>query len=89
MSHKNVSNESTPGRVASDEEIKQILDEIDPEIDAMLIEEGLLTITDDGDKQYALGACHVLWGMQKRILRERYGIDWKTPAEQNPDIMFD
>ena len=83
------SKELRPGRVASYEEIKQILNEIDPEIDAELIERGLLTITDDGDKQYALGACHSVWGMQKRILRERYGIDWKTPAEQNPDITFD
>lgn len=77
-----------PGRVASDKEIKKIFDEIEPEIDAALMEQGLLTIK-DGDKQYALGACHSVWGMQKRILRERYGIDWKTPAERNPHITFD
>jgi hypothetical protein len=36
-----------------------------------------------------LGYCHSLWDEQKRILREKYGIDWKTPAELNPDICFD
>ena len=36
-----------------------------------------------------LGYCHALWAMQQRILRERYGVEWRTPAEMNPDIMFD
>jgi hypothetical protein len=36
-----------------------------------------------------LGYCHSVWGEQQRILKEKYGIDWKTPAELNPDICFD
>ena len=36
-----------------------------------------------------LGYCHMLWPRQKRILKEKYGINWKTPAEMNPDILFD
>ena len=35
------------------------------------------------------GACHILWGRQKQILKERYGIKWRSPAEMNPDVMFD
>ena len=35
------------------------------------------------------GACHTLWGRQKQILKERYGIKWRSPAEMNPDVMFD
>jgi hypothetical protein len=26
-----------------------------------------------------LGYCHMLWDRQKKILKERYGINWKTP----------
>lgn len=36
-----------------------------------------------------LGYCHRLWGRQKQILKEKYGIDWRSPAEMNPDIMYD
>lgn len=36
-----------------------------------------------------LGSCHTLWDIQKRILKEKYGITWYTPAELNPDIKFD
>ena len=35
------------------------------------------------------GACHILWGRQQDILREKYGMKWRTPAEMNPDVMFD
>lgn len=36
-----------------------------------------------------LGSCHTLWDIQKRILKEKYGITWYTPAELNPDVKFD
>ena len=36
-----------------------------------------------------LGSCHTLWALQKRILKEKYGITWYTPAELNTDIKFD
>lgn len=37
----------------------------------------------------ALGRCHFVWAEQQRLLKENHGIDWKTPAEMNPTIMFD
>jgi len=36
-----------------------------------------------------LGSCHRLWTMQKKILKEKYGITWYTPAELHPEIIFD
>lgn len=36
-----------------------------------------------------LGSCHWLWGMKKHILKEKYGITWYTPAELNPDVIYD
>lgn len=36
-----------------------------------------------------MGFCHILWETQKEILREKYGIDWHTPVEMNPDALFD
>lgn len=35
------------------------------------------------------GSCHYYWANKKRILKEKYGIDWKSPAELNPHICFD
>lgn len=36
-----------------------------------------------------LGSCHWIWAIKKQILKEKYGITWYTPAELNPDVMFD
>ena len=36
-----------------------------------------------------LGAIHVFWSEKKQILKEKYRIDWKTPAELNPNICYD
>lgn len=33
--------------------------------------------------------CYVRWVIEKKILKERFGIDWMTPAEKNPNINFD
>jgi hypothetical protein len=42
---------------------------------------------DEGRGQ--LGYCHRVWELQKKILREKYGLDWKTPQEMNPNTLFD
>ena len=43
----------------------------------------------DTKEHYRLGACHGYCAAQKRILKEDYGIDWRTPAELNPNTRFD
>lgn len=35
-----------------------------------------------------IGTCHSIWFMKKRLLKKR-GIEWKTPAEMNPGVLFD
>lgn len=35
------------------------------------------------------GSCQFLWGRQQKILKEKYGISWRSPSDMNPDIMFD
>lgn len=41
------------------------------------------------DQKGRLGYCHIFWNTKKRILKEKYNIDWKTPSETNPGIIFD
>ena len=36
-----------------------------------------------------LGFCHMFWREKKRILKEEHDIDWKTPEEMNPHVIFD
>ena len=33
--------------------------------------------------------CHQYWNIKKKILYEKYGIDWKSPVELNPTVRFD
>jgi hypothetical protein len=65
--------------------------EDDPKIQVQLKaadEEADQELAQKGVKNKA-GSCHVFWEPKKRILREKYGIDWRTPAEMNPEITFD
>ena len=40
-------------------------------------------------KYFGLGFCHVVWRVQKKILKSEYGIDWKSPSDLDPGTMFD
>jgi hypothetical protein len=31
-----------------------------------------------------MGFCHIFWATKKKILKEKYSIDWKTPVEMDP-----
>lgn len=35
------------------------------------------------------GSCHEIWDIEQKLLKEKHGIDWRTPAEINPHIKFD
>ena len=35
------------------------------------------------------GSCHKAWSIKKRILKERYGIEWHSVADLNPGCHFD
>lgn len=36
-----------------------------------------------------MGFCHIFWDRKQELLKTKYGIKWRTPAEMNPDILFD
>lgn len=76
---------TTPTNSKSEEEM---LNEIEEEVDQEMIKRGLLTIK-DGRKIPAFGSINVRWDIEKKLLKERYNYDWKTPAEKNPETKFD
>lgn len=36
-----------------------------------------------------MGSCHYVWMQAQWILLKKHGITWFTPAEMNPDVLFD
>lgn len=42
-----------------------------------------------GERHDCFGACHEIWYHRKRLLMEKYGIEWFTPVELNPEVIFD
>ena len=70
------------------DEVKKYLKEMEPEVDEMLIKQGLLKIEND-KKIPVFGSIQVRWKIEKQLLKERYNIDWLTPAERNPHIKYD
>lgn len=35
------------------------------------------------------GHCHRIWPIMQRLLRERHGIEWFTPAQMSPGVCMD
>lgn len=68
--------------------INKLLKELEPDVDKELISMNLLTI-DNGKKNYALGSTNIKWKIQKRLLKERYNIDWNSPQDKNSNTNFD
>ena len=66
--------------IENSEEYKKIKDELEKKIN--------LKIEIDGHKK-GMGYCHIYWEYKKEILKKDYNIDWKSPAELNPHIIFD
>lgn len=62
-------------------EYKDIVKELEEKIALQL----LVLKVPHGD----IGTCHIYWNIKKHILNKDYGIDWKSPAELNSDIIFD
>lgn len=62
------------------EEFKKLIEKLQPELDAIdkEIEE----------RDIGMGACHIYWAKKKELLR-KHGVDWKSPKDMNPNIMFD
>lgn len=42
-----------------------------------------------GGEEYGMGMCFEIWSIKKEILAEKYGIEWRTPSQMNPRVMFD
>ncbi len=40
------------------------------------------------DEHHYMGFCFIYWSAKQKVLK-RYGIDWRSPSEMNPHVMFD
>ena len=61
--------------VEETEAYKEAMKEIQPILDEMF------------PRQF-IGMCHLYWPQKQQFLKER-GVDWKTPIEMNPGVLFD
>lgn len=61
-----------------DPKLRKIFKSVDKEVETIL-----------ADLPRQLGYCHAFWDEKRRILKQKYGIRWKSPDEMNPDVIFD
>lgn len=74
---------------SKDKMVDKYLDEIKDEVDQEMIKNGLMYIDDNGSKVSKFGSATTRWEIEKRILKERYNINWQSPADKNPGMKFD
>lgn len=69
-------------KIENTEKYKQIEKELNKKIELELELKGY-------KNKQTLGFCHIYWELKKEILKTDYNIDWKSPQELNPEIIFD
>ena len=67
--------------IENTDDFKKFEKELAPKIEAFL---NANSISKD-----ELGYCHAYWEVKKMLLKKYYNIDWKTPEELNPEVIFD
>ena len=58
----------------------ELFKKVNKEVEELLDEQGV---------EKTLGYIHIFDSKKKEILKSKYGIDWKTTSEMNPDILLD
>jgi hypothetical protein len=65
-------------KVEYTEEFENVIDAVEEEVDRRM-----------GQTEYGMGMCFEIWSTKKAILAEKYNIEWRTPSQMNPRVMFD
>ena len=61
-------------------ESDELFKKVNKEVEELLEEQGV---------EKTLGYIHIFDSKKKEILKNKYGIDWKTTSEMNPDVYLD
>lgn len=59
-------------------EYERVIDEADARIYGLL-----------KDCPRGMGFCHAYWSTKEQVLREEYGIEWRSPSALNQGVLFD
>ena len=66
--------------VEDDPRYAEVFKTIDTEVNEMLA---------DHPQRGSEGFCTIYWNTKKSLLKNKYGIDWCSPGELNPQVLFD
>lgn len=63
---------------------------LEPKAYKAMARKGVIELDENGEpKDWRRGVVHVYWSELKRLMKEEYGVEWKSPAEKNPQIRYD
>lgn len=68
--------------IEKDPQHKAIFEKIDDEVEEYIKKEM-------PNAPRGMGYCHLFWDKKQELLKSKYKIKWRTPAEMNPEILFD
>ena len=51
--------------------------------------EAYLRVNNPGINNHLMGFCHFYWAAKKSILKNKYGIEWFSPQDENPLALYD
>ncbi len=73
----------------TNQNLEEILSQVDRRVSEELAEAGLME--ERGGKYHSKteGVCYEFWERKKEILRKEYGIEWQSPHDLNPNVLYD
>lgn len=67
-----------------DEKFAKLVSSVDKEVETFIE-----TFCEEKGLLHRRGLCHVGWKRKAEIFKERYNLDWKSPAKMNKNVIFD
>lgn len=67
-------------KVELTDKYKAVIEVVEKEVDDML---------KNHPSYKQMGYCHFFWEKKKKILKDKYSIEWRSPSELNPETSFD
>jgi hypothetical protein len=76
-------------KMDNNQKLEDVLALVDTRVGKELAEKGLMEERDGKYHSLTEGVCYTFWDRKKEILKREYGIEWQSPPDLDPTVLYD